>query len=763
MFIDLVGSTPLSVVLDDESYSALIDDYRLMVSAAIARQGGTVQNDEGDGRFVWFGWPVAHRDDADRAVLMSLDVLEGIAPLARRVRTQVDRDLSLRIGIHTGPQIVHVPAGGGRPDARGGGVNLAAKVQQLCQPGELLISEATADMLIRPFTLEPHGVLTVDSLSGGIRLFQVTGTGEEPTELGPFAGRESELDMLRDRWARVLAGGAASIVLLAPAGLGKSRLIAELCARSDIPAVVHAVGDQRRVEDPLHALAEGLVRGGLLAAGAGPLSADEASQLLRTTAASGPMLLVVDDAQWLDASTIDVITELASDCPPNLMVLVASRPDAASVRWSEIAETVRLSPLDPSAAASLVDGIDDAGAISESTRATIIDRGGGNPLFLRWLAKSSSDSDYEGVRRILRPRSGVPVVIQHVLRSVLDDAGVDDMTTSTAAAIGTKFDAALLASVLDRPEDAVEADLRRLAAREIVRRGDLGLRSYQFSHSLIRDLAYDLLVPSECVRRHGRIADTLEAQQSTDYAMIGFHHDRAGHPEPAARAKLRAARICRTTGAYREGAALTARAIELHRGRPPRRVAATRGQRTEPPVRYRHAAGCVRGRCPVAAGRVARAALPADRPRPLDLHRQDQPMGCGEHDRRPSTERRPSVRRLPDRVALVSGDRPFQPVRAVFRRRSADDSRTLRSCCGTRPRACWRSASTRGWRTTGPPPTIPLPSGSPTCRPCCCSTVPALRCRMVAQGVGSARDAGERGVQHGAHLRELSSVLGDVG
>ena len=566
VFIDLVGSTPLSVVLDDEAYSALIDDYRTMVSAAIARQGGTVQNDEGDGRFVWFGWPIAHRDDADRAVLMSLDVLAGIDPLARRVRAHVDRDLNLRIGIHTGPQIVNMPAGGGRPDARGGGVNLAAKVQQHCQPGELLVTEATVDMLTRPFTLEPHGQLTIDSLSGAIQLFRVTGPGEELVVPGPFAGRQTELELLQDLWKRVLAGGSASAVLLAPAGLGKSRLIAELCARSDIPTLIHSVGDQRRVEDPLHALMEGLARSGLLESGAGPVSTEAAVEVLRTTAAGGPTLLVVDDAQWLDASSIDVIAELAANWPPNLMVLVASRPDAASARWSEIGETIRLSPLDPSTAASLLESIDDAGMLSEATRATIIERGGGNPLFLRWLAKSSSDTDYEGVRRILRPRSGVPVVIQHVLRSVLDDAGVDDMTTSTAAAIGTKFDAALVAAVLDRPEEAVEADLRRLAAREIIRRGELGLRSYQFSHSLIRDLAYDLLVPSECIRRHGRIADTLEAQQSTDHALVGFHHDRAGRPEPAARAKLRAARLCRTTGAYREGATLTARAIELMGG-----------------------------------------------------------------------------------------------------------------------------------------------------------------------------------------------------
>jgi class 3 adenylate cyclase len=566
VFIDLVGSTPLSVLLEDEVYSDLVDDYRAMVGAAVARHGGSVQKDEGDGRFVWFGWPAAHRDDADRAVLLALELLEGIGPLAQRVRTHVDRELNVRIGIHTGPQIVHLPAGGGRPDARGGAVNIAAKVQQYCRPGEVLVSEATVDGFTRPFALEAHGLLTIDSLPGGIRLFRVTGPGEEPAPPGPFAGRQSELDILQGRWAHVLAGGSASAVLVAPAGLGKSRLIAELCARSKIPTLVHAVGDERRVEDPLHALTQGLVRSGLLATGATLPSTDEAVQLLRTTAAGGPTLFVADDAQWLDASSSDVVTALASDLPPNLMVLVASRPGAANARWSDIGESLRLTPLDSSTAASLLESIDGAGALSEAARATIIERGGGNPLFLRWLAKSSSDADYEGVRRILRPRSGVPVVIQHVLRSVLDDAGVDDLTTSTAAALGTRFDAVLLAAVLDTPEERVEADLRKLAAREIIRRGDVGLGHYQFSHSLIRDLAYDLLGPTDCTRLHGRIADTLEANDSPDHALIGYHHDRAGRPEPAARSKLRAARLCRATGAYREGAALTARAIELMAG-----------------------------------------------------------------------------------------------------------------------------------------------------------------------------------------------------
>ena len=317
--------------------------------------------------------------------------------------------------------------------------------------------------------------------------------------------------------------------------------------------------------------------------------------------------------------------------------------------------------------------------------------------------------------------------------------------------------------MLDRPEDAVEADLRRLAAREIVRRGDLGLRSYQFSHSLIRDLAYDLLVPSECVRRHGRIADVLEAQQSTDYALVGFHHDRAGHPEPAARAKLRAARICRTTGAYREGAALTARAIELIGDDLP--DVSLRLEANE----LNHLFATVTQPGAYVAGVRSppvelRAALPADQPRPLDLHRQDQPVGCGEHDRRPSTERgllydvyRIGLRSFPGIVPFNQCARGFQ---ATLRGRFAHAEVLLRHSAermleiGVDP---WMA---NHWPAPDDPvalglaylPSVLLQRGY---RP---SGVEWLR-----RAWQRARDAGERGVQHGAHLRELSPVLGDAG
>jgi class 3 adenylate cyclase len=564
VFIDIVGSTPLSVLLDDDVYNAVINEYRDVTNDAVRRHGGTVQHDEGDGRFVWFGWPSAHRDDGDRAVTMALELFDRIGPLSRRVGALADRELGLRVGIHTGPQIVTLPTSSAPSDVQGAAANFAAKVQQRCEPGMVLISEATADVLTKPFELEPHGLVTIDSVPGGIRVYRVIGPGEPPAEVGAFVGRDRELAVLTDRWATVAAGGSASVVLTASAGLGKSRLLSELCTRPDIPLVVRAAGDEHRLEDPLHALVEALAHSGLVADGARPETADDVVDVVVKAAAGGPTLLVVDDAQWLDASSRDVIAELSANPVPDLMLLVAGRPFGGMTGWVDDADRLTLRPLGAEDAATLLESVDDAGALGLATRATIVERSGGNPLFLRWLAKTSVDADFEGVRRILRPRSGVPVVVQQVLRSVLDGSGVDDVTTSMAAAIGNQFDAVLLAAVLGRPQPSVDDDLHTLAAHDIIRRADA--RRYQFSHALVRDLAYDVLVEDERVRCHARIADTLEELDSSDHALIGYHHDRAGRAVPAARAKVRAARLCRASGAYREGAALTSRALELIAG-----------------------------------------------------------------------------------------------------------------------------------------------------------------------------------------------------
>jgi class 3 adenylate cyclase len=561
VFVDIVGSTPLSVLLDDDVYNAVINEYRQLTSEAVRRHGGTVQHDEGDGRFVWFGWPLAHRDDADRAVAMALELFDLVAPLSRRVGALADRELGLRIGMHTGPQIVTLPSGDKPPDVQGAAVNFAAKVQQRCEPGMVLISEATADVLTKPFELVPHGMVTIDSVPGGIRVYRVIGPGEAPAPAGAFVGRRAELALLGERWATVAGGGSATVVLTASAGLGKSRLVNELCATREIPLVIRAAGDEHRLEDPLHALVEALARSGLVEVGARPETVEDVVDVIRLAAAGGPTTLVVDDAQWLDASSREVVARLSAGAVPNLMLLVAARPGGGGIGWSDDTDVLSLRPLGPDDAASLLDGMDNAGSLGLATRATIMERSGGNPLFLRWLAKTSADADFEGVRRILRPRSGVPVVVQQVLRSVLDGSGVDDATTSMAAAIGTQFDADLLAEVLERPQSSVDEDLRKLAAQEIIRRADA--RRYQFSHALVRDLAYDVLVEDERVRCHARIADVLEAAHSPDHALIGYHHDRAGRAGPAARAKVRAARLCRASGAYREGAALTSRALEL--------------------------------------------------------------------------------------------------------------------------------------------------------------------------------------------------------
>ena len=110
VFIDIVGSTSLSILMDGEEYATLIARYRDIADEVVARHAGFVPKDEGDGRFIWFGWPSARRDDAQRAIAMSLDLQTAVAALSDEVQATTDRPLTLRIGIHTGPAIVTFPA-----------------------------------------------------------------------------------------------------------------------------------------------------------------------------------------------------------------------------------------------------------------------------------------------------------------------------------------------------------------------------------------------------------------------------------------------------------------------------------------------------------------------------------------------------------------------------------------------------------------------------------------------------------------------------
>src|SRR4030095_15016959 len=237
MFCDLVDSTALAERLDPEEYRDLVEIYQRACEEVIDRFEGRIAQYLGDGLLVYFGFPVAHEDDARRAVLSGLGILEALEQLNQRLEPERGVKLAARLGIHTGLAVVGEIGGHGRQDqlAVGETPNVAARLQGLAAPHTLLVSAATHRLVYDFFTVQDLGEHAIRGLSVAMRLYRVLGESGaqsrlEGARLGgltELVGRRPELDVLLDRWAQARHGGQAGR-LSGEAGIGKSRLVEAL-------------------------------------------------------------------------------------------------------------------------------------------------------------------------------------------------------------------------------------------------------------------------------------------------------------------------------------------------------------------------------------------------------------------------------------------------------------------------------------------------------------------------------------------------------
>ena len=612
---------------------------------------------------------------------MALDLFDLVGPLSQRC-PRAERSRSRPAGRHP-----HRPADLTRaddrrpPDVQGGAVNFAAKVQQRCEPGMVLISEATADVLTTPFEPCPRAWSrsTRCPAASGCSASSVGATPRRRPSRSSAEPRSSPSCRTDGRASS--AGGSAVVVVVAGAGLGKSRLVGELAARHDIPVISAPPATSTASSTPSTRWS---TRSPAVASSGRCPARDRWRRWSRSWWRPRP---VARRCSWSTtrSGSMPRAAMSSSSWPreqvPHLMLLVATRPHGGRDDWPHHTDTMWLRPLGADESASMLDGVAGTSSLGPATRRHHRRAQRGEPVVPPLAGQDQRGRGLRGGSPHPPPRSGVPVVVQQVLRSVLDESGVDDTTTSMAAAMGTQFDADLLAAVLGRPRSSVDADLRRLAAHEIIRRVDA--RRYRFTHALVRDLAYDVLVEGERVLPPRSDRRRVGGHHPDEHALIGYHHDHAGRPGPAARAKVRAARQCRTAGAYQEGKALASRAVELLRidDAGSRCPAPARGQRARPPVRHGHRPDGLRRRVSRHVARGPRVAG-GGRPGSTDVHRQDEPVGGGVLHRRPPPGRAPVVRRLPHRAALP-GDRRLQPVRPRLSRqlrgRYAHAERLLRT------------------------------------------------------------------------------------
>src|SRR6266568_4069637 len=235
LFCDLVDSTVLASQLDPEDLREVVRAYQETCAKVIARFEGHIAQYLGDGLLVYFGYPLAHEDDAQRAVRAGLGMVEAVGQLNTRLTRERGVHLAVRLGIHTGLVVVGAMGEGARQEhlALGETPNLAARLQGLASPNTLVISAATWQLLGGFFACQALGPVHLHGRAQPLEIYQVLSEttarsrleAARSTGLTPLVGREQEVGLLRERWAQVKNGMGQVVLLSGEGGIGKSRLV----------------------------------------------------------------------------------------------------------------------------------------------------------------------------------------------------------------------------------------------------------------------------------------------------------------------------------------------------------------------------------------------------------------------------------------------------------------------------------------------------------------------------------------------------------
>jgi class 3 adenylate cyclase/tetratricopeptide (TPR) repeat protein len=610
MFADMVGSTALSAKLDPELLGGLIRRYQDAVAGAIGRYGGFVAKFMGDGVLAYFGFPRAFEDAAERAVRAAIGILSEVGAIETPDGTRVQA----RIGIATGLVVVGEIIGSGMAQERtivGETPNLAARLQALAEPDCIIISESTQKLLGGLFELTHAGEHELKGFAHPVPAWRVCGEASVESRFAairtgglPLIGRAHEMGLMRERWQLARQGEGQIVTVIGEAGIGKSRMIEAL--QEEVAGEAHArinlqcspyhsdsalypvIQYLNRVAgfapaDPADARAD-KVRA-LLAArriadpAARPLLAELLSMQLAETAATAqsptqrktstlaliveimartgdgdPAVIVLEDAHWIDATTLEMMTRLTdSIARARLLAVVSARPDFVPPWLARPHATlVTLGRLGRPECMQVVAGVAAAHGLSADMIATIVAKTDGVPLFVEELTRSVMESAGEG--------SAVPATLKDSLMARLDRLGGAREMAQIAAVIGRQFTFAILEAVSGKGSGELEGMLAKLVASGIVFPEERSLeRSFIFKHALVRDAAYESLLLMRRREWHGRVAQALE-QRFGDVAarepeLLAYHFGEAGLLSLACDYRMRAGDQAVSRSAYVEAIA----------------------------------------------------------------------------------------------------------------------------------------------------------------------------------------------------------------
>lgn len=563
---------------------ALIRRYQDAAAGAIGRFGGFVAKFMGDGVLAYFGFPCAFEDAAERAVRAAIGILVEVGGIARPDGTR----LQARIGIATGLVVVGEIVGTGSVQERtivGETPNLAARLQSLAGPDSILISEATQHLLGGMFDLEPIGEQELKGFARPVLVSRVRGEASVASRFAairtgvnlPFIGRAHEMGLLLDRWRLTWQGEGQIVTVIGEAGIGKSRLIEALheALVAEPHAHIHLQCSPYHSDSALYPVIQHLGRAARFAAADSPsVRIEKLSTLFAERAASDPaalpllaelltiplsttplsltpaqrkaavisllvdeivrpgetdpVLLVLEDAHWIDATTLEFLTHLTDGIgSARLFAVVTARPEFAPPWLARPHATLlALGRLGRVECAQLVAGVAASHGLSAQTVAAIVAKSDGVPLFAEELTKSVLEAAGE-------EGPAVPATLKDSLMARLDRLGEAREVAQIASVIGWQFTFALLDAIAPQRVTELEAALMRLSTAGIVFPEGRGReRSYSFKHALVRDAAYESLLLSLRRDCHERIARALEERfpetAANEPDLLAHHFGAAG-------------------------------------------------------------------------------------------------------------------------------------------------------------------------------------------------------------------------------------------
>ncbi len=620
LFCDLVGSTALAERLGPEGMHVLVNRFFEAALAEIHRYEGTVNQFLGDGFMALFGAPLAHEDHARRATLAALGVARALREQPITVGAEEIR-VAVRMGLHTGFVVVGAIGDNLRMDytAVGDTTHLAARLQQLAEPGTILASEATHRLIEGYVEAERLGPVAVRGRSEPVVVYRVLAPGRrraaldaaEPHALSPFVGRERELRTLLGLVEAVEEGRGQAVGIVGEPGVGKSRLLLELRRALGEARVLHRQGrclsfgatipfvpvtDLIRAHcgiadpDPPERVAE-KVRLALRDVGLEPEAAcllhllgvkdpqdarpeltwlspeavqgrtfDALRQLFLRASRRRPLVLEIEDLHWIDRASEDFLAWLAEALGGAAILLVGTYRPGYRPPWADrsFATQLSLGRLPREESLRLLRSVLPGAGPADPVARLILDKGEGNPFFLEELARAAEDQG-------LGAGLPVPDTVHGVLTARIDRLPEEaKRLLQTAAVLGREFSARLLAAVWDG--GTAEPHLRELTRLEfLVARSAADEPLYAFKHALTQDVAEATLLPSRRRELHRRAAAALERLYPDRVAelapVLAHHYGEAEAWAPAAANATRAAEAARAVFANREALARYEQAI----------------------------------------------------------------------------------------------------------------------------------------------------------------------------------------------------------